>query len=110
MNCLELHIKKTQQKKEKLFCAYVTLGYPNVSFTEKLILALEGVGVDIIELGIPFSDPLADGPTIQESSYRALTNNTRVYDAFNLVSRLRKKGVSAPIVFFSYYNIICKLL
>ena len=106
MNCLELQIKKAQQKKEKLFCAYVTLGYPNVPFTEKLILALEGVGVDIIELGIPFSDPLADGPTIQESSYHALTNNTKVYDAFNLVSRLRKRGVSVPVVFFSYYNII----
>ena len=49
---------------KKLFCAYVTLGYPTYSFTEKLLPALEGSGVDIIELGIPFSDPLADGPVI----------------------------------------------
>ncbi len=106
MNCLESRIKKIKKDKKKIFCAYVTLGYPALSFTEKLITEFNKIGVDIIELGIPFSDPLADGPTIQDASFVALKNKTKVCDAFNLVSRLRKKGVTLPIIFFSYYNII----
>lgn len=90
--------------KRKLFCAFLTLGFPNLGTTEKLIPAFEQAGVDIIELGFPFSDPLADGPTIQHASEKALENGVCIEDAFNLVRRLRSKGVKIPIVFFTYFN------
>ncbi|MBU1862802.1 MAG: tryptophan synthase subunit alpha [Candidatus Omnitrophica bacterium] len=104
MNCLELQIQKSKKRGTKLFCAYVTLGYPNVKFTEQLIPALEEAGVDILELGIPFSDPLADGPAIQEASYVSLMRKTKIQDAFTVVKKMRLRGVTMPIVFFSYYN------
>lgn len=89
---------------QKLFCAFLTLGFPDLKATEKLILEFEKAGVDIIELGFPFSDPLADGPTIQYSSERAIEKGVNVEDAFELVSRLRKKGCEVPILFFTYLN------
>jgi tryptophan synthase alpha chain len=104
MNRLDFKIKQAHASGKKLFCAFVTLGYPNLSFTEKLIIELEKKGTDILELGFPFSDPLADGPVIQEASNQALNNGIRIKDAFLLASRLRKKGVQIPLVFFTYYN------
>lgn len=104
MNRLDLCLKDAKDTGRKMFCAYVTMGYPDIEFTERLIPELEKVGVDILELGIPFSDPLADGPVIQDAAYEALENGAKVKDAFKLVKRLRDKGVQMPIVFFSYYN------
>lgn len=90
--------------KKKLFCAYLTLGFPNLALTRTLIPILEKAGTDILELGFPFSDPLADGPTIQFASDRALKNHVSIRDAFRLVQELRKKGVRFPVLFFSYVN------
>lgn len=106
MNRLQKHVDEQQQKDQKLFCAYATLGYPSVSFTKKLIVYFEKAGVDIFEMGIPFSDPMADGPTIQNASYKSLTKKTTVQDAFSVMKELRKKGLRMPVVFFSYYNLI----
>jgi tryptophan synthase alpha chain len=92
------------QKKKKLFCAFLTLGYPNLRVTERLIPEFEKAGVDIIELGFPFSDPMADGPTIQYSSEKALEQGVKMEDAFQIVARLRKKGCQVPILFFTYLN------
>ena len=97
-------IKAARKAKRKLFCVFLTLGYPSIAVTERLILSSENAGVDIIELGFPFSDPLADGPTIQYSSERAIKNNVTIKDAFALVRRLRQKGSKVPIVFFGYFN------
>ncbi len=88
----------------KLFCVFLTLGYPSIAATERLILSSEKAGVDIIELGFPFSDPLADGPIIQYSSEQALKKHVSIKDAFALVRRLRRKGSAVPIVFFGYFN------
>ena len=104
MNRLVTCTKDALENKRKLFCAYITLGFPSLKFTEELIPALEMSGVDILELGIPFSDPLADGPVIQDAAYNSLCNGTKINDAFEMVSRLRKKGVVIPVVLFSYYN------
>ena len=90
--------------KQKLFCVFLTLGYPSLGATERLILSSEKAGVDIIELGFPFSDPLADGPTIQYSSEQAIKKHVTIKDAFNLVRRLRQKGSKIPILFFGYFN------
>lgn len=103
-NRLRAVTEQARQKGRKLFCAFVTAGYPNLEVTGKLIEAFEKEGVDIIELGFPFSDPLADGPTIQFSSEQALRKGVRISAVFKLVRKLRKKGVRTPIVFFSYFN------
>ncbi len=88
----------------KLFCVFLTYAYPNVKATERLILQAEKDGVDIIELGFPFSDPLADGPTIQHASEQVLKKHVKIKDAFKLVSRVREKGARVPIVYFGYFN------
>jgi tryptophan synthase alpha chain len=103
-NHLTIKIQEVRKKKQKLFCIFLTLGYPSVAATERIILSSEKAGVDIIELGFPFSDPLADGPTIQYSSEQALKKNVTVKDAFALVRRLRQKGCHIPILFFGYFN------
>ncbi len=103
-NRLLQKINEAKRKKRKLFCAFLTLGYPNVAATEKLIEGFASRGVDLVELGFPFSDPLADGPTIQYSSEAALKRGVAIQDAFRIVGRLRKRGVKIPILFFSYLN------
>ncbi|MSR76669.1 MAG: tryptophan synthase subunit alpha [Candidatus Omnitrophica bacterium] len=103
-NRLLQKIRDVQKEKGKLFCAFITLGYPDLKSTEQLILEFEKLGVDIIELGIPFSDPLADGPTIQFSSEFALRQGVSLLDAFHLVSNLRLRGCKIPILCFSYLN------
>ena len=103
-NRLTAKMKEARQKGKKLFCAFLTLGFPNVQATEKLIEGFAARGVDIVELGFPFSDPLADGPTIQFSSETALKRGVTMEDAFRVVRNLRKRGVSIPLVFFSYLN------
>lgn len=97
--------KKLKSQNEKALITYIMAGDPSIEETEKLIYALEEGGADIIELGVPFSDPLADGPVIQRASERALASNTTLLQVFNLVNRVRKQS-SIPIVLMTYYNII----
>lgn len=103
-NNLTIKIQDARKKKQKLFCVFLTLGYPSIVATERLILSSAAAGVDIIELGFPFSDPLADGPTIQFSSDKAIQKGVTLKDAFALVRRIRQKGCKVPIVFFGYFN------
>ncbi|MBU9888502.1 MAG: tryptophan synthase subunit alpha [Candidatus Omnitrophica bacterium] len=104
INFLDRKIRAAKTGRHKLFCVFLTCGFPSTAATERLILASEKSGVDIIELGFPFSDPLADGPTIQYSSERALKHGLSIADAFALVRRVRRKGCRVPIVFFGYLN------
>ena len=87
----------------KAFIAYVTAGDPDLAATRALALGLEASGVDILELGIPFSDPIADGPTIQAASYRALAGKTTLKKIFAMVEDLRSV-TDIPIIFMTYYN------
>lgn len=103
-NRLLLKLRDAEKKNEKIFSAFLTLGYPNLKTTEKLLNAFERTGVDTIELGFPFSDPLADGPTIQFSSQKALDGGISLDKAFHLVRRLRQRGNQLPIIFFTYFN------
>ncbi len=103
-NRLTQKLREIKRKKAKLFCAYVTLGYPNISVTERIIPELEKAGVDIIELGFPFSDPLADGPTIQHASSEAIKKGVTLRHAFQMIRKLRKKGLQIPVIFFTYLN------
>jgi len=86
------------------FVAFVTVGYPNVESTLRLVPALVEGGADIIELGIPFSDPLAEGPTIQHSSFAALQQGVTVSTCFEVMAKLRSEGLTAPLVPMGYYN------
>lgn len=85
------------------FVAYITAGDPDLATTRKLAPELERRGVDILELGVPFSDPLADGPEIQRASQRALRHRVSIGDVLDLVSDLRRE-TEIPIVLFTYFN------
>ncbi|WP_224983327.1 tryptophan synthase subunit alpha [Geomonas agri] len=88
---------------EKALVTFVTAGDPDLASTEKVVLALEQAGADLIELGVPFSDPMADGPTIQLSSDRALAAGTTLPGILELVTRLRTR-TQVPIVLMGYFN------
>jgi tryptophan synthase alpha chain len=88
--------------------AYVTAGDPSLEASEKIILAAAEAGADVIELGVPFSDPVADGPTIQRASERALRSGTTLSGVLDLARRLRAR-TEAPFVLFSYYNPILQM-
>lgn len=88
--------------------AYITAGDPTLDATHKFVLALADAGADVIELGIPFSDPLADGPTIQRASERALKAGTTLAQVIHLVREIRKSS-EVPMVLFSYYNPVLQL-
>lgn len=103
MTRIEKKFKELRRLGKKAFIAFITAGYPNLSATEKLIYEFSKVGVDIVELGVPFSDPLADGPIIQEASQEALKKNTHLIDILDLVKKARK-NVDIPICLMSYYN------
>ena len=89
----------------KAFVAFVTAGDPSIAVTEELVCAMAEEGVDLIELGIPFSDPTAEGPVIQAASLRALTSGVRTNHIFEMVRRLRA-DISVPMVFMTYANVV----
>jgi tryptophan synthase alpha chain len=92
-----------QKSGHKALIPYITAGYPSLEATLKAVPLLAAGGADIIELGIPFSDPLADGATIQESSYRALLKGVTPRMCLEAAAELRKK-TAVPLVFMTYYN------
>jgi tryptophan synthase alpha chain len=107
MSRIDDKFKELRKKKRAGLVLYITAGDPDLKTTEKLIPALEHAGADIIELGIPFTDPTADGPTIQAASMRALKNYFTLDDVFSMVERVREVS-QVPILLFSYYNPIFK--
>jgi len=90
-------------KNRKALIPYVTVGYPSIEATLEIVPSLAECGADIIELGIPFSDPLADGPTIQQSSYEALQQGVTPEVCLEVAGKLRQR-VDIPLVFMGYYN------
>lgn len=103
MNRIDKKFQELKKKKRKASIVYLTVGYPNVAITGKLVLELSKTGVDMFELGMPFSDPLADGPIIQESSAFALKHNINLDSVFSLAKRLRKE-IDKPLITMGYYN------
>lgn len=106
MNRIEARMKKLQEKKEKAFITYMTAGLPDMEGMKAIIKANENAGCDVIELGIPFSDPVADGPVIQAASYKAIFQGVNLKGVLKEVEALRKEGAEIPIVFMMYYNTI----
>lgn len=85
-----------------------TAGYPTLESSKAIIRALIDAGADMIEVGIPFSDPIADGPSVQGTGQIALENGTRLKDCIELVRQLRAEGVTAPLLLMGYYNPVLK--
>lgn len=92
-----------RSKKEKALIVYLTAGDPSLEITKNLIFALEKAGVDILEIGVPFSDPTADGPVIQAASQRSLKTGTTLEGVLKLVEEVRQVS-EIPIVLFGYFN------
>lgn len=90
---------------KKAFISFITCGDPNLKTTEELLLTMERGGADLIELGIPFSDPTAEGPVIQEANIRALASGTTTDKIFDMVRRVRPK-MNIPMVFMTYANVV----
>jgi tryptophan synthase alpha chain len=88
----------------KAFVAFVTAGDPDYTTSEKILLGLPAAGADLIELGMPFSDPMADGPAVQASSLRALKAGQTMAKTLELVRTFRKHDPDTPIILFGYYN------
>jgi tryptophan synthase alpha chain len=105
---LERRFAELARRGELGLVAYMTAGDPSLDATEEIVLAAADAGADVIELGVPFSDPLADGPTIQRASERALKSGTTLGGILALVARLRRK-TDVPLVLFSYYNPILQM-
>lgn len=108
MKRIEKTFAELKKKGEKALVAYITAGYPDLGTTRLLIPALERAGVDILEVGVPFSDPTADGPVIQAASQVALKEGATLSRILDLVGELRST-VGIPLVLFSYYNPIFSL-
>jgi len=103
MTRISQKFQQLQAENRKAFIPYITAGDPDLATTEHLILALADAGADVIELGVPFSDPMADGPVIQRASERALLNTVGVAEVLSLVERIRQR-CEVPIVLFTYFN------
>jgi tryptophan synthase alpha chain len=107
-NRIEKKFNELKLKKQKGLICYVMGGYPNPISSKKIITSLIEGGADIIEIGIPFSDPIADGPIIQEASFRALQNGITPDICLNLIRKIRKTYPLLPILIMTYSNILQK--
>ncbi len=106
MNRIDSLFQQQRENRRKTLVIFVSAGDPDLAFSERLIPALVAAGADLVEIGVPFSDPMADGPTIQAASQRALAAGTTLDGILAMVKRLRDGGLAAPLVLFSYYNVI----
>ena len=103
MNRIDKTFQELRQSETCAFMPYLCAGDPTPKLTPDLLLTLEDAGADLIELGVPFSDPIADGPTVQRASERALTHKISLHNILDMVSDLRQK-TEIPIALMSYYN------
>jgi len=103
MTRISERFSRLRARGRKAFVAFVTAGDPSLDRTVEIALAMDEAGVDVLELGVPFSDPLADGPVIQRSSERALRKGTRLGDVLEVVRRIRARS-DLPLLLFSYFN------
>ena len=103
MTRISTKFEELRREGRKAFIPYITAGDPDLATTESLLLALADAGADVIELGVPFSDPMADGPVIQRASERALKRPIGVADILPVVERVRERS-EVPILLFTYFN------
>ena len=105
MNSIKNVFEKKRQNGEKTNIGYVVAGYPNLEFTKKFLENLDKTSIDILEVGVPYSDPLADGKLISEASFAASEAGVTTDTVFDLINEMKEK-VTKPLVFLIYYNLI----
>jgi len=106
MNRIDQKFRALRALGQKGFVAYISAGDPNLKQTAALAREFERIGVDVLELGVPFSDPLADGPVNQMAAERALRSGTTLQGVLDLVRDLRRRDCQIPIVFYIYFNLV----
>ena len=104
MKRIKNKFKELNQKKQKAFGVFLTAGYPSLEYSKDIFKIILDAEVDFIEIGLPFSDPMADGPLIQHSSQIAIEQNTSVEECLKLVKEIRKINNDIPIILMGYYN------
>ncbi|KAF7714921.1 Uncharacterized protein PECH_007835 [Penicillium ucsense] len=108
MNHLKEVFAHCQSEGRPALVTYVTAGFPTAEETPDVMLGMQAGGADVIELGLPFTDPIADGPTIQKSNLKALENGVTITSMLEMVRTARKKGLTVPVLFMGYYNPILR--
>src|SRR5688500_6304627 len=103
MQRLQHAFRKLREERRAGLVIYVTAGDPDLETTERLVPELERAGADVVEIGVPFTDPLADGPSVQAATERALKSGATLEQILDLVARLREQ-TQVPIVLMTYYN------
>lgn len=103
-NRIDTKLKEARDEGRTILAPFITIGFPTIPISSKVITSVIEAGSDMLELGIAFSDPLADGPTIQKTSFVALQNGVTVHTALEVVRNLRKQGIQAPVIYMGYYN------
>ena len=106
MNRIEEKMSALKAEGKKAFITYTTAGLPDMETTAKIMHAQQEAGIDIMELGVPFSDPVADGPVIQDASYEAIQRGATLAKVFELMKKVRTEGLTTPVVFMMYYNTV----
>jgi len=109
INAIDAVFAELKQRGETALMPFMTMGDPDLDTSVALIQAAEQAGAHMIELGVPYSDPLADGPVIQRASERALKNRIGLLDCIELASKARDRGVKLPFILFSYFNPVLQL-
>lgn len=104
MNLIDQTFAKLKQEGRTALIPFVTVGDPDFDTSLEIIKRLEQAGADMIELGVPYSDPLADGPVIQRASERALKGSISLTDCIHMAERAREEGVQIPLILFTYFN------
>ncbi|CAL8580521.1 hypothetical protein XPA_006242 [Xanthoria parietina] len=104
MEAIKYTFAQCKKEQRSALVTYVTAGYPTAQDTVDIMLGMEAGGADLIELGLPFTDPIADGPTIQKANTQALKNGVTVTSTLEMVRSARRKGLKAPVLFMGYYN------
>ncbi|KAF3070743.1 Tryptophan synthase [Daldinia childiae] len=104
MEALKQTFKRCKAEKRAALVTYVTAGYPKPEDTPDVLVGMQRGGADVIELGVPFTDPIADGPTIQTANTVALENGVTIKSTLDMISEARSKGLTAPVLLMGYYN------
>lgn len=105
MNRIDEHLQKVKAEGRKALVTFLTVGDPDIEVSKQAIRVMQAEGVDLIELGVPFSDPAADGTTIQEADERAIANGTDIFKVFDMVKEIRDE-IKVPMVYLLYYNVM----
>lgn len=106
MNRIQQLFESCRQSGKKVFTAYLSMGCPDLEYSEKAAAALLGNGADMLECGMPFSDPMADGAIIREASRKSLASGTTLTGVLDSIAHLRQRFPQVPLILFSYYNVI----